>query len=232
MTDIQRDLFSMQDPGYRIFHSRLMPTVDPGLVIGVRMPDLRRYAKTMVQPERFLLELPHTYYEENNLHGLLIAGMRDFNAVLGELERFLPCIDNWATCDLLVPKCFGSHREALLPHIRRWLTSDHPYTVRFGLGMLMHFYLDSTFLPEYLDWAAALQWDDYYVNMMIAWYVATALAKQYDAAIRLLEQEKLPRWTHNKSIQKAIESYRISPEQKTYLRTLRRRDAKERTKNL
>lgn len=220
-------LFALQDKGYREFHSRLMPTVDPKVIIGVRTPELRKLARELKgtpEAEAFLLQLPHQYYEENNLHGMLLEQRRDFDVCLKELERFLPFIDNWATCDLISPKVFKRHLPELLPAIRRWLASDHTYTIRFGIGMLMSHYLEEdTFSPEYPAMVAAVHSEEYYVNMMIAWYFATALAKQYDAVLPYLTEHQLSVWTHNKTIQKAVESYRITAEQKAYLRTLRRK---------
>ena len=169
-------------------------------------------------------QLPHRYYEENNLHGLLLSAMPDYDAVVAALEAFLPHVDNWATCDLLSPKVFRKHPSELPGQIRRWVADPHPYTVRFGLGMLLSFYLDEAFRPEYLDLAAGVRREEYYVKMMVAWYFATALAKQYAAALPYVEERRLDRWTHNKTIQKAVESYRITPEQKAYLRSLRWRE--------
>ena len=224
MTDIQKLLFGRQDPAYQAFQSKLMPTVDPKTVIGVRMPALRQLAKELARTplaEDFLLQLPHRYYEENNLHGLLISSIPDYDAAVAALEEFLPHVDNWATCDLLSPRAFRNHPPELPEQIRRWVGDPHPYTVRFGLGMLMSFYLDGAFRPEYLDLAAGVRREEYYVKMMVAWYFATALAKQYSAALPYVEERRLDRWTHNKTIQKAVESYRIPPERKEALRALR-----------
>lgn len=230
---VRQRLMALQDLKYKNFHSALMPTVDRELVIGVRMPALRKLVKELEkEPElvsAFLADLPHHYYEENNVHGCLIAGRKDFEQCMEELERFLPYIDNWATCDLLVPKIFKHHREELLPFIVRWLGSDHPYTVRFAMKMLMDFYLEDGFDRRYPAMVAAVQSDEYYVKMMAAWYFATALAKQWDAVIPYFKEPgadgrpELSRWTHNKAIQKAIESFRITPEQKAYLRTLKKK---------
>ena len=214
----------MEDPAYREFMRRLIPTVPPERVIGIRTPALRNYAAELSkQPEKqlFLRALPHRYFEENNLHGFLIARMRDFDAAMEETERFLPFVDNWATCDQLTPKALNKNLPALLEHICAWLRSDQPYTVRFGVEMLMRDYLDGAFDPQLLALAAGVQSEDYYVRMMLAWYFATALAKQYDAALPYLEQRRLEKWTHNKTIQKAVESCRITAEQKACLRTLR-----------
>lgn len=220
-------LAALADPGYADFQRRLMPTVPPETVVGVRMPQLRKFAKSLRGTEEaaaFLAALPHETYEENNLHGLLIGQERDYSRAVEALERFLPYVDNWATCDLLSPRAFRAHPPELPDQIRRWAEDRHPYTVRFGLGMLLSFYLDEAFRPEYLELAAGVRREEYYVRMMVAWYFATALAKQYDASLPYLEQRRLDRWTHNKTIQKAVESYRITPEQKGYLRSLRWKD--------
>lgn len=223
---LQAQLFALADPAYQSFHCRLMPTVDPARVLGIRTPALRLFAKTFAKEGRadaFLSQLPHIYYEENNLHGMLISQMKDYDQTVAALDAFLPYVDNWATCDLLSPKAFQKRPAALLPKIRQWMASSHCYTVRFGIGMLLKFYLDEAFQPEQLAWVAAVSSEEYYVNMMIAWYFATALAKQYDAALPYLLEGKLGNWTHNKAIQKAIESYRITDTQKAYLRTLKRK---------
>ena len=212
----------MQDSGYRDFHSRLMPTVDKNTVIGVRVPELRKFAKSIYgtpEAEAFLQKLPHTYYEENNLHAFLIEMNKDYDKTLCLLEAFLPYIDNWATCDMLTPKCFKKN----LPDIKaiEWMNSSHSYTVRFGIEMLMKFFLDDKFDPKYLDMVASVRSEHYYVKMMIAWYFATALSKQYDEAIKIFTNKKLPVWEHNKAIQKATESLRITPEQKYFLKKLK-----------
>lgn len=221
---IQARLFALQDLSYKEFHCRLMPTVDPQRVIGVRTPQLRQLAKELAgTPEAaaFLQELPHKYYEENNLHGFLIAGGKDYAWVIHRLEKFLPFVDNWATCDLLKPKVFKKHLPELLEPIQQWMGSDQEYTVRFGIGMLLSFYLDEAFQPDHLAWVASLRREEYYINMMVAWYFATALAKQYQVALPYLQQRRLAQATHNKTIQKALESSRLTQEQKAYLRTLR-----------
>ena len=223
-TALQKQLFALQDIGYRDFHSRLIPNIDKAQIIGIRMPILRKFAKNFSKTEeakRFLHELPHQYYEENNLHMMIITSVRDYETCLAEIERFLPYIDNWATCDLPEPKCFTKHKKDLLPHIRQWIASGKTYTVRYGIGLLMRMYLDEDFTPEYPAMAAEVVSEEYYVNMMIAWYFATALAKQWDSVISYLEERRLSPWVHKKTIQKAIESYRITQEQKNYLRTLR-----------
>ncbi len=215
-------LFSMQDLKYRDFNSKLMPTVPKDRVIGVRVPEIRKFAKEIygtAEAEGFLKSLPHTYYEENNLHAFLIEKIPDYHKCLEAIENFLPYIDNWATCDMLVPKAFKKNLTD--SQVISWIDSTHPYTVRFAIGMLMKFFLDEKFKPEYLKIVSSVKSDEYYVNMMIAWYFATALAKQYDEAVKYIETKALPEWVHNKTIQKAVESLRISKEQKTYLRTLK-----------
>ena len=224
MTAIQLRLFALQDLPYREFQLPLLPTVPPETVIGVRTPALRALAKTLFgTPEAaaFLTSLPHEYFEENNLHGFLICRIRDYAACVAAVDRFLPHVDNWATCDSMSPACFARHPEALEADIRRWIASGKTYTVRFGLRCLMSHFLDGRFRPEFLDLAASVRSEEYYVNMMTAWFFATALAKQYDAAVPYLENRVLDPWVHNKTIQKARESYRIPPEQKEYLKTLK-----------
>ena len=224
MTPIQKRLFALQDLKYKEFHSGLVPTAETEDMIGVRVPQVRKLAKEVAKEEGcqdFLRQLPHKYYEENNLHAFIIEGMKDYEQCLAEVNRFLPYVDNWATCDSMNPKVFKKHKKELLPQIDAWLSSDKTYTIRFGIGMLMGNYLDEDFTPEYLKKVAAVISEEYYVNMMRAWYFATALAKQYEATVKLLEERQLDTWTHNKTIQKAVESYRITPEQKEYLRTLK-----------
>ena len=224
MKEIQKQLFELQDMAYRDFHSRLMPDIDKETVIGIRVPVLRKYAKSIAGTElaeKFIKELPHCYYEENNLHMMLITGIKDYEKCLSEIERFLPDIDNWATCDFPAPRCFEDHKEELLPVIKRWIASSETYTVRYGIGMLMRLYLDEDFDPEYVRIVAEVKSDEYYVNMMIAWYMATALAKQWDAVIPYIEEHRMSDWVHRKTIQKAVESYRITDEQKRYLKGYR-----------
>ena len=217
MRQITEALFSMQDEKYRAFHGALMPTVERERIIGVRMPALRRYAAAL-----FLLDLPHTYYEENNLHALLLMREKDFDVLMPQLERFLPEIDNWATCDLFKPACFAQNRKGLLPYLSEWLRSDRPYTVRFAIEMLMTHYLREDFSPEYPAWVAAVSSKHYYVRMMQAWYFATALAFRYEELLPYLTQERLSPWVRQKTIQKAVESFRLSPAQKEELKALRR----------
>ncbi len=224
MTGLQKALFQLQDVAYKEFQRKLIPNVEQESVIGIRTPALRKFAKQFSKSEAaaaFLEELPHFYYEENNLHMMLLIEMRDFSACLEKLEAFLPYVDNWATCDLPLPQCFKTHKEELLPHVYKWMNSPHTYTVRYAIGTLMRLFLEENFAPEYLARVAEIQSEEYYVNMMIAWYFATALAKQWEATVPYLEQRRLAPWVHRKTIQKAIESYRITPEQKDYLRTLR-----------
>ena len=225
---IQETLVSLADPAYQTFQSKLMPTVDSEKILGVRVPQLRKLVKQLSGTQaaaEFLDELPHRYYDEDNLHGFLISAGKDFSWVLTQLDRFLPYVDNWATCDLISPKVFKSHPAGLEEKIQTWLAVEEEYTVRFGLGTLLSFYLDDAFRPEHLQWAASLDREEYYIRMMVAWYFTTALAKQYDQALPYLQENRLDPWTHNKTIQKAVESTRVSPEHKAYLRTLRRKKA-------
>ncbi len=224
--EIQDLLFSLQDEKYREFHSKLIPTIDPDKIIGVRTPVLRKQVKELAKrPDiyEYMMSLPHTYYEENNLHAFLIEQIKDYEECVRRLEEFLPYVDNWATCDSMTPKVFKKHKGELLEKISVWLASDHVYTIRFGIEMLMKSYLDEDFDERYLEWVAAVRSEEYYVNMMIAWYFATALAKQYEATLPYIVESRLADWTHNKAIQKAVESYRITPEQKVYLKSLKRK---------
>ena len=221
MEEIQKHLFELQDIKYRDFHSRLMPDTDKETIIGIRVPVLRKYAKSIAGTElseKFIKELPHHYYEENNLHMMLITRINDYDRCISEIERFLPYIDNWATCDFPATKCFENHKEELLPVIKRLIASGETYTIRYGIGMLMRLYLDADFDPEYVKLVAEVKSDEYYVNMMIAWYMATALAKQWDAVIPCIEEHRMSDWGHRKTIQKAVESYRITDEQKRYIK--------------
>lgn len=223
---IRTRLFELQDAEYKTFQCKLIPTVNPDTVIGVRTPALRKLAREISRdPEagEFLKCLPHDYYEENNLHGFVIEVIKDYDTVIRMLEEFLPYVDNWATCDLISPKVFKKHLPELYGKIEEWLASDRTYTVRFGLEMLMRFYLDDAFRPEMLALVAAVRTEEYYVKMMMAWFFATALVKQYDAALPVIQDQRLEPWTHNKAIQKALESYRISDEKKGYLRSLKRK---------
>lgn len=211
-------LFSLQDASFRTFNSRLIPNIAPETIIGVRTPELRRIAKELDDGDEFLRRLPHHYFEENLIHGFLLERERDFGAAIAGVEEFLPYVDNWAVCDQLNPKVFKKRRQELLPYIRRWIASDQVYTIRFAIGMLMRHFLDEDFDPDYLQQVAAVRNEDYYVKMMVAWYFATALAKQYDAALPYIIGKHLQPWTHNKAIQKAVESFRISDDQKALLR--------------
>lgn len=221
---IRERLLSLQDLPYREFSARLIPTVPPERIIGVRTPQLRALAKELrnsPEAEQFLKELPHEYHEENCLHAFLTERIKNYADCVAAVNAFLPYVDNWATCDSLSPKVFSRHRQELAGEIETWLSSSHTYTVRFGIEMLMNLYLDDAFLPRYPQMVASVVSGEYYVNMMIAWYFATALAKQYEAVLPYLQNGVLSRWVHNKTIQKAVESYRITPEQKDYLRSLR-----------
>ncbi len=222
MTDLQALLFSLQDPAYKQFMVPLIPNVDPNAVIGIQTPVLRKVAKEYKE-ESFLEQLPHTYFEENQIHAFTISSMKDFDGMMEHLEAFLPFIDNWATCDQMNPKCMKKHRSALLPSIQKWLASEHEYTVRFGIGVLMRYYLEEAFQSIYLAWVGQLHREEYYIRMMQAWYFATALAKQPKDAMPWIEQKKLDLWVHNKSIQKAVESRVIDECTKAYLKTLRRK---------
>ena len=222
---IQKKLLSLQDMEYRYFNAKLIPNIDKDSIIGVRTPELRKFAKELAKSEKvsaFFKTLPHQYFEENQLHAFLISEMKDYDKAIAELKRFLPYVDNWATCDQLRPKIFRKYSDRLIEEVRKWIVSDKMYTIRFGIGMLMQWYLDEYFKLEYLNLVAEVQSEEYYVNMMRAWYFATALAKQYDVTVRIIEENQLDTWTHNKTIQKARESYRISDEQKEYLKTLKR----------
>lgn len=225
MEKITGDLFALQDVKYRDFHAKLIPQVDKERVIGVRTPVLRKYAKELAkrpESDEFLKELPHHYYEENNLHGdLLNAKVKDLDRMFEELERFLPYVDNWATCDLLSPKLFRKDPVRVLERIKIWLGSSDVYVVRFGIVSLLGFYLDQNYQKEVLELVAGVQSQEYYINMAIAWFFSIALMKHYEDAIEYLTQRRLPQWVHNKTIQKAVESYRIPPEIKDYLRGLR-----------
>ncbi len=223
---VQGRLFELQDPGYRDFHAKLIPTVDKDRIIGVRTPVLRKFAKEYGKSEdagEFMKVLLHDYYEENNLHAFLIEGIRDYEECIRALDAFLPYVDNWATCDMMAPKIFKKHLAKLEPKIEEWMASEHVYTVRYGIGMLMRYYLDEEFETEYLEKVAAVESEEYYVKMMAAWYFATALAKQYEKTLPFLTEGRLEKWTHNKAVQKAVESNRITAEQKKYLRTLKRK---------
>ncbi len=221
---ITEHLFSLQDLGYRDFKARLMPTIDKETIIGVRTPALRKFAKQIAKTgdaAAFISQLPHKYYEENNLHAFIVEQIADYDEAIRQTERFLPYIDNWATCDSFSPKAFKKHTAELLENVKAWIKSTHTYTCRFGIEMLMSFYLDDLFRPEYSEMVATVRSDEYYVKMMIAWYFATALTKQYDATIGYITGKRLDSWCHNKTIQKAIESFCISDERKAFLKRLK-----------
>lgn len=222
---LEKELFQLQDLKYKEFHQKLMPTVNPDKVIGIRTPVLRKFEKKFAEREEaegFLKNLPHKYYEEDNLHAFLLEEIKDYETLIEELNKFLPFVDNWATCDMMRPKILRLHKTELLEDIKRWLETGDTYTIRFAVNCLMNYYLEENFKSEYLEWVKNIESDEYYINMVRAWYFATALAKQYDETIKILEANALDKWTHNKTIRKAIESYRITSEQKEYLRTLKR----------
>lgn len=222
---IRKQLFALQDQAYRDFQSRLVPTLPKEKVIGVRIPALRKLSATLTgtaEATYFLRELPHEYYEEDNLHAFLVERIKDYNECIEAVNDFLPYVNNWATCDTFHPKVFGKHTDELKSQIAVWIQSSHVYTVRYAVGMLLRYFLDGRFDATYLAMVAELDSDEYYIKMMNAWYFATALAKQYDSTIHYFKEKLLPVWTHNKAIQKAIESYRIPQQTKVYLKTLRR----------
>lgn len=222
--NIRDELFARRDLSYRDFHASLMPNVPKERIIGVRTPILRRFAKEIrseTETAEFLRSLPHEYYEENNLHAFLVEQISDFDSALAETERFLPYIDNWATCDSFLPKAFRREKKRILPKIYEWVESSETYTVRYAIGLLLSLFLDDDFDKKYLELVCAVRSDEYYVRMMAAWYFATALTKQYEAAIPYMEEKRLEPWTHNKAISKACDSRRIPADAKEYLRTLR-----------
>ena len=225
MNSIRDELFKLQDKKYRDFQISLIKTVKPETIIGVRTPALRKYAKVLVKEDysKFLKELPHKYFDENQLHAFIISELKDYDKCIRYVNQFLPYVDNWATCDQLSPKIFKKNNEKLLEQIKVWIASKKTYEVRFGIGMLMQHYLDDKFDEVYLKWVSDIKSEEYYVNMMIAWFFATALAKQYDCALPYIKNQKLDKWTHNKAIQKAIESYRITSDQKDYLKSLKKK---------
>ncbi|SFP97074.1 3-methyladenine DNA glycosylase AlkD [Lachnospiraceae bacterium XBB1006] len=221
---IQRELFEKQDLQYQAFQRKIIPGINPECIIGVRTPILRAMAKNLEKKEGgdvFLTALPHSYFEENQLHAFIIASRKDYVVCIKEVQAFLPYVNNWATCDQLSPAIFKKYRKELLPYIQQWIGNEHPYTVRFGIKMLMDHFLEEAFEVDYPEMVAKIRSKEYYVNMMIAWYFATALAKQYEHILPFLEERRLDDWTHNKAIQKAVESDRITKEQKTHLKTLK-----------
>lgn len=221
---LEETLYSLQDLKYRDMQIKIIPTIEPESVIGVRTPELKAMAKDILKSgdyKEFLKELPHKYFEENQLQAFIISEIKDLNECIEELENFLPYVDNWATCDQMSPKILKKHKEVLLAHIKEWIKSEKTYTVRFGVGMLMEHFLDDDYDPCYPEMVAKLRSEEYYVNMMIAWYFATALAKQYESILPFIEEKRLDDWTHNKAIQKSVESRRITDEQKLYLKSLK-----------
>lgn len=223
--NIKEELFALQDISYADFQARLIPNIPREMFIGVRVPHARKLAKMLAQEgksSQFLSDLPHKYYDENILHGLLLSEIRDYGACIKAVDQFLPYVDNWAVCDVLCPKIFNKHKTALLGKVKEWSTSDKSYTCRFGIKVLMSYFLDDDFSPAYLEIPASVNSEEYYVQMGIAWFFATALAKQWEASIKYIEENRLDKWTHNKAIQKARESKRITPKQKEYLKSLKR----------
>lgn len=224
--EIRKELKKLQDKGYREMQVTIIPTLEADSIIGVRTPALRQLAKEFAKREdisEFLSDLPHKFFEENQLHAFILSGMKDAESCIKLVDEFLPYVDNWATCDQMSPKVFKKHKQLLLEYVDKWIRSEHTYVKRFAIGMLMEHFLDEDFKTSYLTKVSKIRSEEYYVNMMIAWYFATALAKQYEDTLPFIEKQKLDKWTHNKSIQKAVESYRITPEQKEYLKTLKRK---------
>lgn len=229
LQNLEDRLFALQDSSYRDFQSRIIPNIEKDSIIGIRIPRLRKLTKEFEKSpirKTFLTSLPHLYYEENIMHAWLVASMEEYETCIQEVEIFLPYIDNWSVCDTFTPTVFQNHLNAVEQNIRRWLTMKHPYTVRFAIEMLMKFFLEESFDLKYFEWVAQVAHKDYYVKMMVAWYFATALAKRYEQAVPYLEQNKLERWTHNKTIQKAMESFRVTYEHKKYLKTLKSKKAR------
>lgn len=223
--NIQERLFELRDSEYAEFQGKLIPNIEKENIIGVRVPVLRKLAKEYAKDEEsayFLDSLPHKYYDENMLQGLMISEMKNYDECIAKTNQFLPNVDNWAVCDIMSPKIFAKNKDLLLIQVKRWIKSKDTYTCRFGLGMLMRHFLDDDFKPEYLMLASGVKSEEYYVKMMVAWFFATALAKQWESAIIYLENGSLDRWTNNKTITKACESYRITHEQKIYLKTFRK----------
>lgn len=220
MTNIQLDLFNMRDEKYAEFSAKLLPEIPHKNIIGVRTPELKKYART-ISSKDFIKKLPHKYFEENQLHAFILSQMRDFEQCIQLVDEFLPHINNWATCDQLLPRIFAKHTDKLFEYIQHWIKSEHTYTVRFAIGELMRFYLGDKFKPLYANMVVNINSNEYYINMMRAWYFATALAKNYEEILPYIENKNLDKWTHNKTIQKALESYRIDNTQKEYLRKLK-----------
>ena len=225
MNTIREELFKLQDKKYRFFQAKLIPNIDINSLIGVRSPELRNLAKRMVKGNNyssFLNDLPHKYFDENQLHAFIISEIKNYDECINYINKFLPFVDNWATCDQMSPKVFKKHKDDLIKYIKKWIKSKKTYTIRFGIGMLMQYYLDNEFKIEYLDLVCNIKSEEYYVNMMKAWFFATSLAKKYDETIKIIENNILDKWTHNKTIQKSIESYRITTKEKEYLKGLKR----------
>ena len=221
---MKEELFKLQDKKYRDFQVKLIPNVNPDTIIGVRTPDLRMLARKLVKENNyitFLNSLPHKYFDENQLHAFIISELKDYDECINYVNKFLPYVENWATCDQMSPKVFKKHPDKLLDNIKGWIKSKETYTIRFGICALMQYYLDDNFKEEYLKLVSSVKSDEYYVNMMIAWYFATSLAKQYDSTIKYIENKELDSWTHTKTIQKACESYRITQDKKDYLKSLK-----------
>lgn len=223
MKSIEKKLFKLQDKKYQEMQFKIIPNIDKSTIIGVRTPEIKKLAKEVFKGDykSFLEELPHKYFDENQLHAFIISEIKDFNECINYINKFLPYIDNWATCDTLIPKVFKKNTDKLITEVKKWIKSKEDYTIRYGIGTLMRFYLNDEFKEEYLELVSKIKSNEYYVNMMIAWYFATALAKQYDSTIKYIESNKLDKWVHNKTIQKAIESYRVNDKQKEYLRSLK-----------
>lgn len=224
MNKVEKDLFALKDQSYCNLQSKIVPNIKPENIIGVRIPILRNYAKGMNNDDisSFINDLPHNYYDENILHSILLSNIKDYDSLINYINNFLPYVDNWAVCDTLIPKIFKKNKEKLKKEINTWLKSSHTYTIRFGIKVLMTFYLDEDFDIKYLDEVSKIKSNEYYVNMMISWYFATSLAKKYKETIIFLENNKLDKWVHNKTIQKACESFRITEEEKKYLKSLRK----------
>lgn len=223
--NVLKRLFEMQDKDYALFQGKLVPNIESKLMIGVRVPLLRKFAKELIKEngqEGFLQELPHKYYDENMLHAILLSEMKDYGDCIKRVNEFLPYVDNWAVCDILSPKVFKKNKDDLLNEIYKWSKSEKTYTCRFGVGMLMSFFLDGDFKKEYLKLPANIKSEEYYINMMIAWFFTTALTKQWEYTLPYIEEGRLATWVHNKTIQKARESYRIDKEKKEYLSSLKR----------
>ncbi len=224
MDSIKEKLFKLQDKKYQELQSKIIPNIDSSTIIGVRTPEIKKLAKEIVKGDYklFLEELPHKYYDENQLHAFIISEIKDYDECINYINKFLPYINNWATCDTLIPKVFKKNPNKLIIEVKKWIKSKDTYTIRYGIGTLMRFYLNDKFKEDYLELVSKIKSNEYYVNMMIAWFFATSLAKQYDKTIKYIENNKLDTWVHNKTIQKAIESYRITDKQKDYLRKYKR----------